>query len=113
MKIRNLIVPGLMALIVGISSCRDDFDFDLATENLSFSNDTVHLDTVFNHTNSQTFKLTVHNHQNDDVLIPRIFLSRGEASLFKLNVDGMPGYDFENVPIRKKDSIFIFVEIAI
>lgn len=112
MKIRNLIVPGLMALIVGISSCRDDFDFDLATENLSFSNDTVHLDTVFNHTNSQTFKLTVHNHQNDDVLIPRIFLSRGEASLFKLNVDGMPGYDFENVPIRKKDSIFIFVEIA-
>lgn len=112
MKIRNLIVFGLIGLLFGISSCRDDFDYDIASKNLSFSSDTLNLDTIFNHTNSQTYKLTIHNHENKDIQIPRIYLSRGESSFFKLNVDGMPGYDFENVAIRKKDSIFVFVEIA-
>ena len=112
MKTRNLIVLSIMALIIGISSCRDDFDFDPASDNLSFSTDTVNLDTIFNHTNSQTYKLTLYNHENKDVQIPRIYLSRGNASYYKLNVDGMPGSEFENVPIRKKDSILIFVEIA-
>lgn len=112
MKIRNLIVVGLAGLLFGISSCRDDFDFDMASKDLSFSSDTIHLDTIFNHTSSQTYKLTIHNGENKDIQIPRIYLSRGENSLYKLNVDGMPGYDFEDVAIRKKDSIFVFVEIA-
>src|SRR5690606_13666744 len=112
MKIRNFIVLILTGLTVGFISCRDDFDYDFASQNLSFSNDTINLDTLFNHTNSQTYKFTVHNHQDKDVQIPRIYLSRGESSLFKLNVDGMPGYDFENIAIRKDDSIMIFVEMA-
>lgn len=112
MRIRNLLTTSVLLIIIGISSCRDDFDFDLASDELGFSTDTVSLDTVFNHTNSQTYKLTVHNRQNDDVEIPKIYLSRGENSFYKLNVDGMPGYYFENIPVRAKDSIFIFVEIA-
>jgi len=112
MKTRNLIVLSLIGLFIAISSCRDDFDYDLASDNLSFSNDTINLDTIFNYTNSQTYKLTVHNNQNKDIEIPKIYLSRGEGSFFKINVDGTPGYEFENVAVRKKDSIFIFVEIA-
>lgn len=112
MKIRNLVVLSFIGLVAGFISCRDDFDFDPASDNLSFSNDTVNLDTIFNHTNSQTYKLTVHNNQDKDVEIPKIYLSRGEGSFFKINVDGMPGYEFENVAVRKKDSILIFVEIA-
>lgn len=112
MKIRNLIVLSFIGLFIGFTSCRDDFDYDLASDNLSFSNDTINLDTIFNHTNSQTYKLTVHNNQDKDVEIPKIYLSRGEGSFFKLNVDGAPGYEFENVVIRKKDSILIFLEIA-
>lgn len=112
MKIRNLLTVSVLLLIIGISSCRDDFDFDQASDELGFSTDTVSLDTVFNHTNSQTYKLTIHNRQDDDVEIPKIFLSRGESSFYKLNVDGMPGYSFENIPVRANDSIFIFVEVA-
>lgn len=112
MKIRNFIVLGLIGLLVGISSCRDDFDFDISSGNLSFSADTLNLDTIFNFTNSQTYKLTVHNNQDEDVVIPRIYLTGGETSLFKLNVDGIDGNEAENVAIRKNDSIFIFVEIG-
>jgi hypothetical protein len=39
-------------------------------------------------------------------------LEKGAASLYRINVDGKPGYDFKNVPLRKKDSLYIFVEIA-
>ncbi len=113
MKIRNLIVLSFIGLFIGFISCRDDFDYDLASDNLSFSNDTVNLDTIFNHTNSQTYKLTVHNNQDKDVEIPRIYLSRGEGSFFKINVDGTPGYEFENVAVRKNDSILIFLEIGV
>lgn len=112
MKIRNLFVLSFIAIILGLASCRDDFDFDLASNNLSFSKDTLDLDTIFNHTNSQTYKLTIHNRENKDIQVPKIALSRGESSFFKINVDGMSGYEFENVAIRAKDSIFIFVEIA-
>lgn len=112
MQIRSLVTGAILLLIIGITSCRDDFDFDPASDELGFSTDTISLDTIFNHTNSQTYKFTVHNRQNKDVEIPRIYLSRGESSFYKLNVDGMPGYSFENVPVRAKDSIFIFVEMA-
>lgn len=112
MQIRSLVTGAILLIIFGISSCRDDFDYDLASDELGFSTDTISLDTIFNHTNSQTYKFTVHNRQNKDVEIPRIYLGRGESSFYKLNVDGMPGYSFENVAVRAKDSIFVFVEIA-
>lgn len=112
MKTRNLFVLSFIAIFIGLASCRDDFDFDLATNNLSFSKDTLDLDTIFNHTNSQTYKVTVHNRENKDVQVPKISLARGESSFFKINVDGMSGHEFENIAIRAKDSIFIFVEIA-
>lgn len=113
MKFRNLIVLSIIGALIAFSACRDDFDFDIANDSLEFSQDTLNLDTIFNHTNSQTYKLTIHNNQNKDVQIPRIYLLKGESSLFKINVDGMPGYEFQNVAIRKKDSIHIFVEIAV
>lgn len=112
MKIRNYIVLIIAGLLLGAGSCRDDFDFAPAKKDLSFSADTIHLDTVFNYTGSQTYLLTIHNNENKDIQIPKIYLSRGESSLFKINVDGLSGFNFEDVAIRKKDSIMVFVEIS-
>lgn len=107
-----MLVTGLICALFGISSCRDDFDFEMASKELSFSNDTLNLDTIFNFTNSQTYKLTIKNNESNDIQIPRIYLAGGESSFYKINVDGTPGSDFENVAVRKMDSIFVFVEIA-
>ncbi|WP_435523987.1 hypothetical protein [Chryseobacterium indoltheticum] len=54
----------------------------------------------------------VFNNEDKDVMIPRINLEKGAASLYKINVDGKTGHDFQNVPLRKNDSLYIFVEIA-
>lgn len=95
------------------SSCRKDFEFSPSTGNLEFSKDTVYLDTVFTSIGSSTYNLKVYNRSDDDIAIPSLKLVLGEASNYRLSVDGTPGKVFENVEILAKDSLFIFIESTI
>lgn len=99
--------------VVFWSSCRNDFETVPSTGNLSFSKDTVYLDTVFSNIGSSTYNLKVYNNSKQDIHIPSVRLGHGEASAYRLNVDGVPGKTFENVEILAKDSIFIFIETTI
>ncbi|NMH88819.1 hypothetical protein [Flavivirga algicola] len=102
-----------IAFLMLWSSCRKDFEFSPSTGNLEFSKDTVYLDTVFTNIGSSTYNLKVYNRSNDDISIPSLRLALGEASNYRLNVDGMAGKVFEDVQILAKDSLFIFVESTI
>lgn len=95
------------------SSCRKDFEFSPSTGQLEFSKDTVYLDTVFTNIGSSTYNLKVYNKSNDDIFIPSLKLGLGEASAYRLSVDGMTGKSFENVELLAKDSMYIFVETTI
>ena len=44
---RRLLLLLLIGLAVSVTSCRNDFDFESQVGGLSFSKDTVYLDTVF------------------------------------------------------------------
>ncbi|MGV8947531.1 MAG: hypothetical protein ACOH1N_13960 [Lutibacter sp.] len=101
----------LMLLV--FSSCRKDFTAVLSSGELSFSKDTVYLDTVFTNIGSSTYNLKVYNKSNKNISIPTIALGRGENSFYRLNVDGIPGKVFENVEILAKDSLYIFIETTI
>ncbi|MGK0323084.1 MAG: hypothetical protein ACJAR4_001116, partial [Psychroserpens sp.] len=92
------------------SSCRKDFDFAPSSGNLEFSKDTIYLDTIFTNIGSSTYNLKVYNRSNDDISIPTVRLSQGESSNYRLNVDGLPGKEFQNVELLANDSLFIFVE---
>jgi hypothetical protein len=95
------------------SSCRKDFEFSPSTGSLQFSKDTVYLDTVFTNIGSSTYNLKVYNNSNNDISIPSLRLALGDASNYRLSVDGLAGKTFENVEILAKDSLFIFVESTI
>lgn len=97
---------------MAVSCNKDDISFDAPSQELSFSKDTVFCDTVYHQVRSETYAVKVYNNEDKDILIPRIHLQKGATSLYKINVDGKPGYDFKDVPLRKKDSLYIFVEIA-
>ena len=99
-----------IVLIVFWSSCRKDFEYQESTGNLAFSKDTVFLDTIFTNIGSSTYSLKVYNRTKNDILIPSISLGQGQSSTYRLNVDGVAGKNFENIPILAKDSIFIFIE---
>lgn len=107
---RYLYGLAILCCLVLWSSCRNDFETVASTGNLEFSKDTVYLDTIFTNIGSSTYNLKVYNRSDEDINIPTVKLAQGEASNYRLNVDGMPGKVFENVQILAKDSIFIFIE---
>ena len=118
MKYTLYIMRFLSALVICIglvtlSSCRKDFSTIPNYGNLEFSKDTVFLDTVFTNIGSATYNLKVYNRGKNAITIPTISLENGISSNYRLNVDGIPGKEFNNIDILAKDSIFIFIETTI
>lgn len=102
-----------VSFLVFLISCRKDFDTVLSSGELSFSKDTVYLDTVFTNIGSSTYNLKVFNKSSNAISIPLVKLGRGESSFYRLNVDGTSGKIFENIEILAKDSMYIFIETTI
>lgn len=109
----------LLALLLCVmTGCQDDDSFSTNVSNiLSFSADTVKLDTVFSAVPTTTRTFWVHNESGDGIRCTKIRLERGNQSGFRVNVDGVylgseSGYQASEVEIRKGDSIRVFVELT-
>ena len=111
-KFKLILALSFWTLLTAMSCNRDDINFESPTQLLRFSADTLFLDTVYNQVRSETYAVKIYNNEDKDVLIPKITLEKGAASLYRINVDGKSGTDFSNIPLRKQDSLYIFVEIA-
>ncbi|MDY0781099.1 hypothetical protein [Tenacibaculum sp. IB213877] len=103
----------LVIIVIAVSSCRKDFSTVPSFGNLEFSKDTVFLDTVFTNIGSATYNLKVYNRSNKAITIPQIRLENGNASNYRLNVDGNPGKSFDNIDILANDSMYVFIETTI
>ena len=100
-------------IIISFSSCRKDFSASTVSSKLRFSSDTVFLDTIFTNIGSSTRTLKVYNQEDKWVKIPQIKLGNGDASYYRINIDGVSGNNQYDVEIAPKDSIFIFIEATI
>lgn len=112
MKLRVLLGFGFWVALLMVSCNNDDISFEKPSQMLRFSTDTVFCDTVYNQMRSETYAVKVYNKDNKNVQIPKIYLESGASSLYRINVDGKAGTSFNNVSLRKNDSLYIFVEIA-
>ena len=97
-----------------LTACTDDDTFSTNRGNvLSFSVDTVKMDTLFSTVPSSTYTFWVRNNSSDGIRIQTARLERGGQSGFRVNVDGTyldpVGTNFE---VRKGDSIRVFVEVT-
>jgi len=112
MTTRNFIVAILICL--GFSSCRKDFFADSGPGQLSFSNDSILFDTVFTSIGSATKKLIVYNNNSNPVIIESIQLAEENTSnVYRINVDGMPIDQSQNIKLAADDSLFVFVEVTV
>ena len=103
-----------IAVILSVTSCTKDETFDNSpSTKLSFSADTLIFDTVFSTIGSITGQLHVYNKSSEKIRISSIKLAGGTGSRYSINVDGLPGNEFNDVEIAAKDSIFIFVRITV
>lgn len=104
--------------VLGIASCADDDSFSSSPQSvLSFSVDTVKLDTVFSNVPTTTRSFWVYNRSDHGIRCSTVALESGNQTGFRVNVDGTylgqtAGYQSRDVEIRKGDSIRVFVELT-
>ncbi len=101
----------ILSLILSVSLISCDPDTS-GNGNLSFSSQEVTFDTVFTTIGSVTKSFTVHN-KSGSTIKTDIRLASGSQSYYSMNVDGVPGINFEDVEIPAHDSIFVFVKVTI
>ncbi|SEC85841.1 hypothetical protein SAMN04489761_3790 [Tenacibaculum sp. MAR_2009_124] len=109
----TLLIVVAVIFIFSAGSCRKDFETIPNFGSLEFSKDTIFLDTIFSNIGSSTYNLKIYNRSNNAITIPSIKLENGTTSSYRLNVDGIPGKEFEQIDILARDSIFIFVETTV
>ncbi|HRT89846.1 MAG TPA: choice-of-anchor Q domain-containing protein [Bacteroidales bacterium] len=108
MPVRSYI---LIFLALAAVSCEKPVTHDIA--GLGFSADTIFFDTVFTSVGSATRELVVKNYGRSDIEISRIFLAGGQASPFRLNIDGEATVSASDILLSGRDSMFIFVDVII
>ena len=112
-----LLMAGFFCL-VALSSCSDDDSFTTSSKyRLVFSTDTVAMDTVFSHVPTATKTFWVYNKSGEGIRCANVRLERGNQTGFRVNVDGAflgstTGYLVNDVEVRNKDSIRVFVELT-
>ncbi|MBQ8157736.1 MAG: right-handed parallel beta-helix repeat-containing protein [Prevotella sp.] len=105
----------LIAILIG---CSDDDSFTTSRDaKLTFSVDTVRLDTVFSNVGSSTYSFWAYNYASDGIRISKVSLRQGNQTGFRVNVDGdyldnSLGSTITDLEVRKGDSIRVFVELT-
>ena len=116
---RSLYVLLLMAMMAFVMpSCSDDDGFTMSPGNLlTFSQDTVSLDTIFSRVPTATKTFWVYNKSGNGIRCTNIRLEKGNQTGFRVNVDGSylgasDGFMVNDIEVRNRDSIRVFVELT-
>ena len=109
----GLLIAAVFILLITDSCRKSDIIYSNNDALLSFSQDTVLFDTVFTTIGSSTRYFKVYNTFDQSLNISSIRLAKGEASPFRINVDGVPAFEYEDLKIRPGDSAFIHVMVTI
>lgn len=95
-------------------ACKRDQSLDNNPANkLNFSTDSVLFDTVFTTQGSTSRSFKVFNTSKNSIEISNIRLVGGEASAFKININGAAQTSVSNLRVNGKDSIYIFIKAVI
>lgn len=117
MKNIRIIIYTLFATLL-LANCSDDDSFTISPNNLlTFSSDTIRMDTVFSRVPTSRKYFWVYNKSGDGIRCTNVRLENGNQSGFRVNVDGVylgkeSGYQTNDVEIRNKDSIFVNIELT-
>lgn len=114
MRKNNFILWAAGLIITIITGCNDMDNYSVSpNHHLTFSTDTLSFDTVFTTIGSTTNYFMIYNRNEEDLKINQISLAGGANSNFRINVDGRKGDSFNEIPIWKKDSLYVAVEVTV
>lgn len=108
------LVSLLLLIVIMISACRKDERITTdADAKLSFSADSILFDTIFTSIGSTTKRIKISNKNAGALNISEIKLSGGNASSFRLNINGQNTLGTTNLVLNGQDSINLFVKVTI
>ncbi len=108
------ILIGIIASIIFFTSCIEDDFTTSPSSQPHYSTDTLHIGDVFTAQGTPTRSFIVYNRNSKGIIISNIrFRDPATSDYFRVNVDGLPGKEFNNVEIRAKDSIYVLVEATL
>lgn len=110
--IRILSLLIVAAIIVVSNSCNKN-KFVTVDAKFGFDQDTLSFDTVFTTQGSVTKSVLLFNKNDRWIKINNIRLAKGNASAYRLNVDGQPTQNISNIDIAPRDSAYVFVAVTI
>ena len=116
MGLKHQITVGIVFFISICLVCISCFEEDFVSQSdipLVFSSDTIRFDTVFTTVGSATRLLKIKNTSTDNLIVTSIGLREQSNSMFRINVDGLPGDTHEEVLILAEDSLYVFVEVTV
>lgn len=100
-------------MLLSLISCIEDGFTSSPSDQPLFSTDTLDMGIVYTDEPTATHRFVVYNPCDKGLMISSVGISGVDASLLRLNVDGISGKEFNNVEIRANDSIFVFVSADI
>ncbi|NOT51482.1 MAG: hypothetical protein HOP10_09420 [Chitinophagaceae bacterium] len=102
-----------ISLLLIFLSCRKDSFITSYDARVTITADTLKYDTVFVTAGSvyKTFKII--NENNQKLRLSSVKLMGGAASVYKMNVDGISGTQFNDLEINAKDSLHVFVQVNV
>lgn len=118
MKMKSVYTSLLLTLTLLVAACSDDDSFTTSSSaRLTFSTDTVKLDTTFSNVPTASKSLWVYNRSGDGLRCTSVRLERGGITGFRVNVDGeylgpSTDYGVSDIEVRKNDSIRVYVELT-
>lgn len=110
MKLAAIVTISFVLLLF---SCRKDSFITSPDAQVGLSADTLKYDTVFVTAGSTYRTLKIINENNQKLRLSSLKLMGGSASVYKMNVDGIPGTQFSNLEIEANDSLYVFVQVNV
>jgi hypothetical protein len=95
------------------TSCNKDSFISSPDATISTSTDMVKFDTVFTSIGSLTQSFKINNTNDQKLLFSGIKLAGGNTSSFKININGVPATQVNDVELAANDSMYVFVTVHI
>lgn len=109
----NRILPWTIYFLILIFSCKKESFITSPDAEVTITADTLHYDTVFTSAGSITQSFKIINENDQKLHISNVQLMGGNASPFRISVDGFTDPDIYDLEIEANDSLYVFVSVLI
>lgn len=110
---KNILFILFLAGTVCFFSCKKDSVITSGNASVNISADSIKFDTVFTTAGSVTKSFKIFNDNNQKLRLSKVKLMGGSNSAFKLNINGNPAVEENDIEIAANDSIYVFVSVYV